>query len=72
MQAVVYNLLFITAHTFMGSYPSLDLCNQAIRSIYEKQAIPFPELVSKDVMPSLQQGVDLTVKYQRQYVCVKA
>lgn len=72
MGAIVYNLILVTSGTFVGGYNSLDNCNKAIRSIFEKRLIPVPSLIPKEEMPRLQQGLDITVQYQREYVCVKA
>lgn len=72
MQALVFNLIMVTTHTFMGSYHTLDSCNKAIRSIYEKQFMPYPSLIPKSEIPEIQKGIDITVQYQRDYLCVQA
>lgn len=72
MQAVIYNLIAVTTNAFMGTYPTLDSCNKAIRAVIEKETVPVPALIPKIAMIEIQRSIDLTVKYQRKYVCVKA
>ena len=72
MQAVVYNLIMVTGHLFMGQYNSFGMCNDAIRAIYEKQYIPNPDLIPKSEIPRIQKSIDIAVKYQREYLCVGA
>lgn len=72
MGTIVYNLILVTSGTFVGGYNSLDNCNKAIRSIYEKRFIPIPENLSKESISAVQEVIDTTVKYQREYVCIKA
>lgn len=67
----MYNLILIATQTFLGQYASLDSCNKAIRAIYTREVIPYPELVSKDQMPALNETINLLVKDQRKYVCTK-
>lgn len=68
----MYNLIFITGHIFLGQFNTLDSCNKAIRMIFERQLIPYPQYVmSKDQMAELQKSVDLKLQYQTEYVCVK-
>jgi hypothetical protein len=67
----MYTLILITTQTFLGQYNSLESCNQAIRAVYEKQMIPYPDALSKEMLDKVQKLVDNRVKYQREYVCVK-
>lgn len=72
MGTIVYNLILVTSGTFVGQYNSLDNCNKAIRSIFEKRFIPVPDILNKENIEKMQEVIDTTVKYQRDYVCVKA
>ena len=67
----MYTLLLVTTQTFLGQYQTLDSCNQAIRAIFEKQLIPYPQYLDKNELRELQKAVDLKLQYQRQYLCVK-
>lgn len=67
----MYNLILIASNLFIGQYATLDNCNNAIRGIYERQMAPYPELISKKDMVEIQKSIDIQVKFQRKYICVK-
>lgn len=67
----MYTLILVATNVFLGQYNSLQSCNNAIRAIYEKQLIPYPQYLTKEQLQTAQRSVDLTVKYQRDYTCVK-
>jgi hypothetical protein len=67
----MYNLILITTQAFLGQYATLDHCNKAIRDIYYREVIPYPHLVGKNDMPILLETVDMLVKLNKEYVCVK-
>lgn len=67
----MFNLILVTTQVFLGQYATLDACNKAVRDIYTREVIPYPHLVRKDEMPILLETVDLLVKTDNKYVCVK-
>jgi len=67
----MYNLIFVVSQTFMGQYATLDLCNKAMRDIFAKQIMPYPELVEKDKRHEYEKAIDLRVKWQTEYTCVR-
>jgi hypothetical protein len=67
----VYNLILITTQVFLGQYATLDNCNNAIRGIYERQYMPYPQLVSEQEKVEVRKVIDLEIKWQTKYLCVK-
>lgn len=68
---LMYALLFIAVtagHTpaLLGTYPTKSACESAIRAIYTAKT--YPPGFAKN--PQLEQVVDVTLKYQRDYQCL--
>lgn len=70
-----YILLFValnsTTPAQLGTYPSQQSCQQAIRAIYETQTIPRGVVLSQQSLDALQKTIDVNLQYQREYTCVK-
>ena len=70
-----YILLFVALNsatpTQLGTYPSEQACNQAIRAVYEAKTIPRGVVLPQQTIDALQKSIDITLQYQRDYTCVK-
>jgi hypothetical protein len=70
-----YILLFValnfTTPAQLGTYPSEQACNQAIRAVYEAKTIPRGVVLPQQTIDSLQKAIDINLQYQREYTCVK-
>ena len=67
----MFNLILVTTQVFLGQYATLDSCNNAIRGIYERQFMPYPQLVSEQEKVEIRKVIDLELKWQTKYLCVK-
>jgi hypothetical protein len=50
----------------LGTYTSLDACNNAIRQIFLAPIYP-----AARNNPSVVEAVDMSIKFQQEYICVK-
>ena len=70
-----YILLFVALNSTipaqLGTYPTQQSCQQAIRAIYETQTIPRGVVLSQHTLDQLQKSIDINLQYQREYTCVK-
>jgi hypothetical protein len=65
---MTYVLLFVAlnqAPAYLGTYPSEQSCQRAIRANFEKGLPP----QARD-NPQVQQAIDLQMKYQLEYRCI--
>ena len=68
-----YILLYIALGglpSYLGTYQSEHLCNQAIREIYEAQVIPQGIPLTVQERERLKSVVDLQLKFQTNFRCV--
>lgn len=53
----------------LGVYNNYQSCREAIRAIYVRQMLPFPEQVSDDVRKKIEEVVDIQMKWDTKYQC---
>jgi hypothetical protein len=62
----MYNLLFVLASpVFLGQYPNLESCQDAIYEIFATQMNPPGQRI-----PAVEQSIQIKLKYQKSYLCV--
>lgn len=55
----------------LGTYNSLDSCQNAIRTIYETKYTPRGVELSPQVKETIKSAVDNQLRFQRDYICTK-
>ena len=50
----------------LGTYSSLDSCTNAIRQLYLANIY-----IAQQLSPEVQKAIDVTMKYQQEYICQK-
>lgn len=72
---MLYVLMFVGAMgqtpANLGSYETMDSCQHAIREIYMQQTMPRGINITPELANSVKQLVDVKMKYQREYTCLK-
>ena len=54
----------------LGTYDSMAQCQHTIREIYIQQTMPRGIEVNPELRQSVNQVVDVKMKFQREYVCL--
>lgn len=67
-----YALLFVGAvgsPTLLGTFDSLESCQNSIRNIYTQKLTPRGVDLTDQMLETIKASVDIKLKYQREYVC---
>lgn len=55
----------------MGTYPTEQSCQAAIRQIYETRATPRGVVLTQQTQEFIKLAVDINLQYQKEFTCVK-
>jgi len=62
----MYALIFIlSTPVYLGNYPNLHSCQNAIRAIYSARMNP-----PGQILPEVEKSINSVMQYKKEYICI--